>query len=120
MIIKLNIVFYILLLLIFNSFLAFADLKSPLDRKKEQLKIVSEELEATLVAQYLNSMQAGIKIDSMFGGGSGEKIYREMLNQEYAKHLKLGLADDIYQKLVKRIEVKTKDIVIEEKENGKY
>ena len=68
-------------------------------------RAVAEEFEAVFVAQMLNHMFAGIETDGPFGGGQSEKLYRSMLNQQYAKHLSeaggIGIADAIYTELIK-------------------
>jgi len=59
--------------------------------------------------QVLDQMFAGVPTDGRFGGGSAEGVYRDLLNQEYAKVLSrsggLGVADAVYREILKLQEV---------------
>ncbi len=65
----------------------------------------ARKFEAFFLTQMLEQMTAGIETDGPFGGGQSEKLYRSMLNQQYAEHLSaaggIGLADTIYAELIK-------------------
>ena len=65
----------------------------------------ARSFEAFFLTQMLEQMSAGIETDGPFGGGHSEKLYRSMLNQQYAQHLSeaggIGLADAIYDELIK-------------------
>ena len=65
----------------------------------------ARSFEAFFLSQMLEQMTAGIETDGPFGGGQSEKLYRSMLNQQYARHLSeaggIGLADAIYAELIK-------------------
>ena len=54
-------------------------------------------------------MFAGISTDGRFGGGSAEGVYRDLLNQEYARVLSrsggIGVADVVYREILKLQEV---------------
>ncbi len=70
-----------------------------------QALAAARSFEAFFLTQMLEQMSAGIDTDGPFGGGQSEKLYRSMLNQQYAQHLSeaggIGLADTIYAELIK-------------------
>jgi hypothetical protein len=43
------------------------------------------DFEAYFLSQAFENMFSGVEADPMFGGGSGESIYRSMMIQEYSK-----------------------------------
>lgn len=45
------------------------------------------QFEAQFMSQMLQHMFEGIKTDGMFGGGSGEEMFRSMLLDEYGKQI---------------------------------
>ncbi len=70
----------------------------------------AEEFEAFFISQVLDNMFKGIKTDTPFGGGHGEKMYRGLLLQEYGKVIGgqggLGLADAVTREILAKQEVK--------------
>ncbi|OAN46640.1 chemotaxis protein chel [Paramagnetospirillum marisnigri] len=46
---------------------------------------VGRQFETQFVSQMFQHMFAGIKTDGLFGGGSGEEMFRSLLIDEYAK-----------------------------------
>ena len=48
-------------------------------------KKAGADFEAFFLSQAFENMFSGINADPMFGGGSGESIYRSMMIQEYSK-----------------------------------
>lgn len=48
-------------------------------------KKTGADFEAFFLSQAFENMFSGINADPMFGGGSGESIYRSMMIQEYSK-----------------------------------
>jgi len=48
-------------------------------------KTTGEDFEAFFLSQAFENMFSGVNADPMFGGGSGESIYRSMMIQEYSK-----------------------------------
>ncbi|MBO6827762.1 MAG: rod-binding protein [Sneathiella sp.] len=64
----------------------------------------AEEFEAFFLSQVLNSMSSGIETDPTFGGGESEKVFRSMLNDEYAKSMSrsggVGIADAVYREIL--------------------
>ena len=75
----------------------------------EQIRKAAEEFEGFFVSMMLESMFAGIKTDTMFGGGQGEAVFRSMLLQEYGKSISqsdgFGIADSVQREILKLQEV---------------
>jgi Rod binding domain-containing protein len=67
-------------------------------------KSAARDFEAFFVTSMLESMYAGMKPDPEFGGGSGEEMYRSLLNQEYGKAIaargSLGIANTILGEMI--------------------
>lgn len=76
---------------------------------KAEARRVAEDFEALFLSQVLNSLFAGIETDGPFGGGSAEKVYRALLNQEYGRLLSraggIGIADAVQHEILKLQEV---------------
>jgi len=81
--------------------------KSPMS--VEKAKAAAEEFEAFFLSQFLNSMSSGLETDEMFGGGESEKLFKDMLNQEYAKSMSrqngIGIADAVFREMLAMQEV---------------
>ena len=62
------------------------------------------EFESVFASQMLTQMFSGVKTDAMFGGGSGEEMYKSLLIDEYGKQIakrgSLGVADSIMHTLL--------------------
>jgi peptidoglycan hydrolase FlgJ len=73
--------------------------------KAAAVKKAAQDFEAMFMSSMLESMTAGVKTDKTFGGGSGEQMYRSMLNQEYGKAIaatgSIGIADSIEREMLK-------------------
>jgi Rod binding domain-containing protein len=84
-------------------------LKRPPSEPNDDARVAAQEFEAFFLAQVLDQMFAGISTDGRFGGGSAEGVYRDLLNQEYAKVLSrsggIGVADAVYREILKLQEV---------------
>ncbi len=69
----------------------------------------AQEFEAVFLSEMLAPMFENLGEDGLFGGGSGERIYRSMLVQEYAKALSrkggVGIADAVEREILKLQEV---------------
>ncbi|OCX63451.1 hypothetical protein BFP70_12160 [Thioclava sp. SK-1] len=81
------------------------DAASP--EKLEQLRKAAIDLEASFLAEMLQ--QAGLgEMESEFSGGIGEEQFSSFLRQEQAKAMAqaggIGLAEQIFNAMVKRIE----------------
>ncbi len=84
-------------------------LERPSRDSNDAARAAAQEFEAFFLAQVLDQMFAGIPTDGRFGGGSAEGVYRDLLNQEYAKVLSrsggVGVADSVYREILKLQEV---------------
>lgn len=73
-------------------------------QKMAAAKTAAKNFEAFFVTSMLESMYAGMKPDSMFGGGPGEEMYRSLLNQEYGKSIAargtMGIAHNILAEMI--------------------
>ena len=74
-------------------------------KNMEQIKNAAMEFEAMFMSEMLNHMFAGVDVDPMFGGGSGEKMWRGMMVQEYGKVMakganNIGLSDHIQKAMI--------------------
>ena len=69
----------------------------------------AEEFESFFFTQTLESMFAGLPANGLFGGGSGESVYRSLLLQEYGKVAMraggVGIADSVQREILKLQEV---------------
>ncbi len=65
----------------------------------------AEDFEAFFLARYLDAMQIGMEADGPMGGGHSEKVFRSVLNDEYAKVISsrggIGIADTVYQEILR-------------------
>ena len=73
--------------------------------KDAQLEKVAKDFEAVFLTEMLKPMFEGLEVDSTFGGGKGEEVFRGMLMDEYGKIIAdqggVGLADNIKAELLK-------------------
>lgn len=71
----------------------------------------AREFEATFVAEMIKPMFETVGVNSMFGGGKGEEIFRGLMVQEYGKKITqaggIGLAEKVKAELL-RIQEETK------------
>ncbi|WP_169568897.1 rod-binding protein [Sneathiella limimaris] len=78
----------------------------PVDLKAKQ---TAEEFEAFFISQMFNHMSSGLQPDKTFGGGESEKVFRSMLNDEYAKSMSrqggVGIAEMVYREILALQEV---------------
>lgn len=82
---------------------AKADAKLPANIEK--IREAAIEFEAMYMSEMMNHMFAGVDVDPMFGGGSGEQMFRSMMVQEYGKimarsHNGIGLSDHIQKAMI--------------------
>jgi len=74
------------------------------------LRKTAEEFESFFLSQTFESLYAGMSADPMFGGGSGENVYRSMMLQEYGKAAArsggVGIADAVYREMMRLQETK--------------
>ena len=85
---------------------ASANSGKPVDLKARETAV---EFEAFFLSQMLNNMTSGLQTDTTFGGGEAEKIFKDMLNDEYAKSMSrqggIGIADMVYREILALQEV---------------
>jgi len=59
-----------------------------------------------------DAMFAGVESDKLFGGGSGENVYKSLLSQEYAKVAAksggTGIADAVQREILRMQEAQKK------------
>lgn len=71
---------------------------------QEKARKVAEEFEASFLTTYINQMFSGLSTEGIFGGGYGEKVYRDMMNEQYAKATAanggIGVADQVYREIL--------------------
>ena len=64
----------------------------------------AKEFEAVFLSQMFSHMFEGLEVNPMFGGGQGDKMFRSMLTQEYAKnmaqHRGVGIADGLQKMMI--------------------
>ena len=64
----------------------------------------AKEFEAVFLSEMFSHMFEGLPVDPMFGGGGGEKMFRGMLVQEYAKNMAqgrgIGIADQLQKFMI--------------------
>jgi flagellar protein FlgJ len=60
---------------------------APRDPETEKLKAACDSFEALFMQQMLKQMRATVPRDGLFGGGSAEQIYTEMLDAELSKEM---------------------------------
>lgn len=64
----------------------------------------AKDFEAVFLSEMFSHMFEGIEPNPMFGGGSGEKMFRSMMIQEYgknmAKHGGIGISDQLQKMMI--------------------
>lgn len=87
-----------------------ADLGTGLDqtrlpREAKAIRETAIEFEAMFLGEMFRHMWAGIEVDPMFGGGSGERMFRGMLidamSREVAGSRGIGIADMVERELLR-------------------
>ena len=75
-----------------------------------RIREAAVQFEAVFLAQMLAPMFETLGTDGMFGGGSGERVYRSLLVEEYGKAIArsggVGIADQVEQEMLKLQEVR--------------
>jgi len=74
-------------------------------KSKEAARVVAEEFESMFIAQMLAPMFESLDTDGLTGGGAGERAFRPMLVNEYAKEMAaqggIGIADQVYTEILR-------------------
>jgi Rod binding domain-containing protein len=70
-----------------------------------EIKKAAKDFESMLIGQLMAPMFEALKTDGMFGGGSGEEMFRPMLLEQYAKGITkaggLGISDSIAREMMR-------------------
>ncbi|MEJ2639197.1 MAG: rod-binding protein [Desulfosarcinaceae bacterium] len=66
------------------------DNQHSVEGETQKLKAACDSFEALFMQQLLKQMRATVPKDAMFGGGSAEQIYTEMLDAELSKEMASG------------------------------
>jgi len=78
---------------------------NPNDLMDQKARKTAAEFESFFLSQFIETMNAGIATDGPFGGGHGEKVFRSMQSQEYAKSITrvggIGIAEAVYREILK-------------------
>lgn len=73
--------------------------------KRAAAKKAAEDFESVFVAQMMEPMFQGLKTDGMFGGGSGEQVFRSLMIQEVGKEIAaaggVGVSDAVYGEMLR-------------------
>lgn len=79
-----------------------------IDIKKDELRKAAEGFEAIFIRQMLQTMRTGLD-ESMFGSGPAGGIYADIADQAVSQAMAsrgtLGIADNLYNTMVRRIEM---------------
>lgn len=92
-------------------------------RREEQIDEIAQDFEAMFVAEMMKPMFEGLEVDSQFGGGKGEEVFRGLLIQEYGKIMAatgtLGIADAVKRQMIEMQEAADSgSIILGEKETS--
>ena len=78
-------------------------------QNRAQIRDAAEQFEAVYLSEMLGPMFESLDAEGPFGGGSGERMFRSVLVQEYslaiAKSGGVGIADAVERELLKMQEV---------------
>ncbi|GEM_PF-6289390 len=73
---------------------------------RERLRALAKEFTAVLVGQAFKNMQGALPMEQIGFGGSGERMFRELLYESYAQRVvqrgQLGLSDLVARSLLGR------------------
>ena len=77
---------------------------------QQQAQKVAKDFEAVFISQMMKPMFVNTVAEAPFGGGSGEKIWRDMQLDEYGKAIAnnggIGIADSIVKEMLKMQEAR--------------
>ena len=92
-----------------------------IETRKAKLRKAAEGFEAIFARQILKSMRSTLTDGGMFGSGSAGEIYSHIMDEAVAEAIAkrgdLGLADLIYNQMVKSIEYNDKSHIDENHKN---
>ena len=76
---------------------------------RAKIREAAEEFEAVFLSEMLRPVFEQLETDGLFGGGSGERMYRSLLVQEYGRAIArtggVGVADSVEREMLKLQEV---------------
>lgn len=72
----------------------------------QALRMAANEFAGVFLGQMYKVMASTVQRSDMFGGGPGENIFREMLNQEYARNAAYGDAYGLGEMIYKSMKVR--------------
>ena len=79
---------------------------SSVEAQKEKLRQAASDLESLFVEQMFQAMRNATPENSLTSGGSGEKMFREMMDREMAKSISsgpgLGIGAMMYRQLAEQ------------------
>lgn len=82
---------------------------APRAGEDKSLRKVAEDFESVFISQMIAPMMETVNADGIFSGGHAEKVYRSMMVDEFGKSFSksggLGIADQVYNELLKLQEV---------------
>ena len=75
------------------------------DGNVEAINAAAEEFEAAMLMAMLKPIFEGVETSEPFGGGEGEKMWKGLLVEEYAKEMAaaggIGIADEVRSELLR-------------------
>lgn len=78
----------------------------------EKIDAAAKDFEAMFMTEMLKPMFQGIQVDSVFGGGKGEEVFRSLMLDEYGKIISksggLGIADKVKAEMIRIQEAQSK------------
>lgn len=76
------------------------------EKQRQQIKKTSQDFEGLFIGMMMKSMRETVGKDELTGGGSGEEIYRSLLDEEYVaqavKRGGFGLAEQIEREIIRQ------------------
>lgn len=91
-------------LLISSTSVIAREAEDQLADKNKVIESLAEDVEGVLITSMLKTVFESIEVDPVFGGGNAEKIYRELLVEEYAKDLASGKGFGLKAAIIKDIQ----------------
>jgi Rod binding domain-containing protein len=71
------------------------------------LREATQEFESLFISQMMAAMRSTVQESSLMGSSSGEKMFRQMLDQEYARNISrgsgFGIGEMLYQELSRKM-----------------
>jgi Rod binding domain-containing protein len=75
------------------------------ERKLQGIEDAAQDFEAVFLSEMMKPMFETVEVDSMFGGGKGEEIFRSFMLQEYGKMMSasgsIGISDRVKAELIR-------------------